>query len=170
MALAITIVTRDANHCVAVFGGTFIQIWRLATTYDAACRVRSAARALGTRRSGPLSSFIIIEAACQVPDSASRAVLAFVLKDLGPRCIASAFTYEGDGFRAAAVRAVLTGMTLINPPAMPHLVFQKVSDAGLWVRRIHAEAGDPAADSLPDAITQLRRELASTPEPIDRKK
>ena len=46
--------------------------------------------------------------------------------------VVSAVIFEGSGFKSAAVRGVVTGMTMLAQQRYPHRVFATIEEASGW--------------------------------------
>jgi len=86
------------------------------------------------------------------PDRDTRAELEVLGKELAPRV--AVVVYEGHGFQAAAVRAVMTSISLFTRSALPSRIFSSTDDAVSWMRRNHP--GMPGVDSVETVLAELR--------------
>lgn len=102
--------TRSTVEAVASFGATHI-------------------RAAGAR----VGVIVVIRTDDRVPDAATRAGLAGLMKRFEPNIAALALVVVGSGFGAAAVRAVLAGMNLVARAAYPTEVFADTQPALQWI-------------------------------------
>jgi hypothetical protein len=152
-----TIVTFDADHCIATYNGTFVQIWRASTTSRAVSGLRSAARAHAARWPGPISAVILIEQAASLPDGDMRKQVAAFWSDLGARLLCTAVVQEGDGFRAAAVRGLMTGLMLLSRPTSPYKIFRTIGEASAWVVPQLEKAGERGSSDLAKTLEALRQ-------------
>lgn len=76
---------------------------------------------------------VVIRENQPVPDGATRAGIAELLARYAAHAIAVAQVPRGSGFMAAAIRAVLTSMTLLVRPPYPMRVFAAHQDAIRWL-------------------------------------
>lgn len=73
----------------------------------------------------------VIEQSASLPPADIRQRLSTALeRTVDP--VLSAVVYEGSGFRAAAVRGVVTGLTALKKLPYPHRVFASVNAASEW--------------------------------------
>lgn len=149
------VVSIGPDHAVATWKGFLIQIWRHGTTLDAAKKVRGAAARLAVEQKGPIATLVVVEPGASLPDRDARAQLAGMVSDQRVRMAGAAMVHEGEGFRAAAVRAVVTGLMTMARNPFPHHVTATVAEACTWFdkdRRL------PASDlvALPHVVEQLR--------------
>ena len=70
------------------------------------------------------------------------------------RC--SAVVYEGDGFKAATLRAVVTGIAVLSRPIYPHVVFASTISAINWTARHYSHDGPVWAEQVRNAVDELR--------------
>ncbi len=68
-----------------------------------------------------------------VPDDATRGLIATYIRRVFGRVRAGAFAIEGEGFRAAATRAVVTGLLALVRPDVPVRVFGSIEEAVSWL-------------------------------------
>jgi hypothetical protein len=71
----------------------------------------------------------------------ARAALAELLRRGRPYIKCSSLVFTGEGFRASAVRAVVTGIAWLARPGFPHQVFAKTADAAVVQANHFAPAG-----------------------------
>lgn len=99
--------------------------------------VASHIEAHGTRVGrGKLTEITLLGADVRMPDSDVRRALDTMAPKLAPYygCVATVF--EGDGFRAAVIRGMLTGFQLLGRLKYPHAVFDSVSECTKWVHGV----------------------------------
>ncbi len=125
------LVHSDENYALGHCGPLFAVIWRDETSVDAARHLQKAFHdwAVEGQTYGLVT---IIEADAPLPSSEARDAVAEFLKSVGDKCAVSAVIFEGAGFRSAAVRAVVTGLTMLAKQAYPHRVFGSVEEAAPW--------------------------------------
>ena len=139
------IVSLGRDHAIGIWHCFLIQIWRHGTSLDCARTVRDAAKRLAAEREGALATIIVVESGAAMPDGDTRAELARMVDDQKGRMVAAALVHEGSGFRAAAVRAVMTGMMTLAKQPFPHHVVANVADGAKWLAtRERLPAGDVA--------------------------
>jgi hypothetical protein len=142
---------RDAGFCAAALGPLAIVIFdRAATDHD----VEAVAQLLAevARAHASLAMLTVVGSDCTVPEASVRERLTSEVKSIQRQLIASATVIEGSGFRAAAVRGVVTGMTLLLRASYPAKTFATVRDAGTFV----AGVAPLGADDIANAVAQLR--------------
>jgi hypothetical protein len=128
-------------HCadglaLAEVGGHFVAIWRSGVTkplfeWQRHCLVESL-----QRHPKGAAFMCVIEPTCKPPDDELRRASADMIAENENRLRCVAVVIEGDGFRAAIARSVLSGMVLLFPNRrVPVSYFSTVRDATEWVAR-----------------------------------
>jgi hypothetical protein len=100
---------------------------------------------------GGLLLLTVVEEQAPMPPSDARNALGELLRSGTGKTRKSAVVYEGAGFRAAAVRSVVTGITVFSRPPFPHKIFATVADAVGFL----AEPGLPATQ-LAKIVDEVR--------------
>jgi hypothetical protein len=145
------------------FGGWrqyFVVIWRGETTMEAVDRLKTDFNAFAKTRADGAGFLTVVERHAPLPSGSVRDELARFLS-AASILKASAVVFEGSGFRAAAVRSVVTGLTLLAKQPFPHKVFATVTQGSHWlVPEMNRAMGDAiGADELIDAVAVLRGQL-----------
>lgn len=110
----------------------------------------------------------VVEAAADMPDSAARDELARLFRSLSASVVCSALIFEGDGFKAATVRALTTTINLVARQPFPHRVFATVADAAKWMgtyaalKTSAARIGEHVADAR-HSLDQQQSAVTSAP-------
>jgi len=100
-----------------------------------------------------------VEPACPMPDAAARELMARDMKRHETFTRDMALVYEGDGFRAAALRSVVAGLQLLSRQVVPLKTVATVEQAAAWLagrRRVERVA---AADIV-SAVGAIRAAVA----------
>ncbi len=121
----------EPDFAVGTCGAVFIVVWKVDTTAVAMRRVAELFRAADIPEH--VGMLTIIDENATMPDSNARRHGAEFLARNGDRIVASAVVHEGSGFKAAAVRAVVTGLSLLARQSFPHRVFPAVQPAAKWL-------------------------------------
>ncbi len=151
----------DANHCMATWHNFVIVIWRKDTTADAVKQLRELFQKTSTMTQA-VCLLTIVEPNAPPPSSDVRDALAGVLGEFGKLIKFSAVAFEGSGFRAAMVRGVVTGLTMLARMPYPHKVFAGVDDSVRWLCGNATGIGwrDTPTDVI-EAVAELRRRIAA---------
>jgi hypothetical protein len=134
-------------------------VWRNATTRDGVeiCRKHLMENCSG--RGCEFAIMTIVEQCAQLPEAAARDDLAALMHE-GSRWIqVSALVFEGTGFIAAAIRGVVTGISMFARQSFPHRVFDSVSDASSFIEREQSRTNQMpfAAWRMEASVAELRR-------------
>jgi hypothetical protein len=158
------VLTLDDDHLTAVWGPIFLTVWKKVTRPDYARSIQFAVRDLA--HSVPnqrVACLTIIEEKVELPNAESRTAVANIFRFNLEHIVCSANVMEGEGFRAAAVRGVVTGITLVARQPFPNHVFSSVTQAARWIAQAFAKEGDHvtasrlSASDLINAVDQVRR-------------
>jgi len=145
------------DHIFGCWESVFMIVWRHETTAQAVEQLI----ALMPRFAARVSQFtlvVVVEDGASVPSAALRERIAAGLQAAAPYIDISAVVHEGRGFRAAAVRSVLAGLTLVVRPPYGHKVFARVDEASRWIGR---ERRRFDSHGLCDALATLRSYIPS---------
>ena len=152
----------EDDYALAVYRDLFVLIWRHETTVQGCRSFRDELFRFAENRPQGIGLLTIVEETAPMPPVESRQSIASTLRDASGHIVASAVVFEGAGFRAAAVRSVVVGLTMLARQKFPHKVFGNLSDAASWM---HATLGDAleegfSAAELGDAVDDIRRSIA----------
>jgi hypothetical protein len=151
----------EDNHCMATWRSFVIVIWRKDTTADAVKQLRDLLQKTSTTTQA-VCLLTIVEPNAPPPSSDVRDALAGVLGEFGKLIKYSAVAFEGSGFRAAMVRGVVTGLTMLARMPYPHKVFAGVEESARWLCGNASAVGfRETANEVIDAVAELRRRIAA---------
>lgn len=157
------IVACDADHAKGVAFNMLFMVWRYHTT--ASAYRQGIVTALNLIRHHPEGIGIcqLIELEALPPDSQAREALVQMLRIPGIRHFTA--TYEGTGFKAAAVRAVLSSVHSLGRPKFAHSVHATLADAASWHAKQQAMLGRPETTALIErtALEVRRKQRESYP-------
>lgn len=148
--------TIGEGWAVGRVGPVLLQIWRDGTPIEGAQAAVAAAKELAFSDLPRIATLIVVPQGSKLPESDARAVLSGLPTELG-RGVGVALAFEGSGFRAAAVRAVLSGIMLLSRHRVPHDVFPSVERAAGWLQPKLVGALD--ARTLASATRELRARI-----------
>jgi hypothetical protein len=137
------VVSASRDYLFATWQSAFLVVWRHETTADAVADMGPLVRSFGSHH-GAIALVVVVEATASLPAGGVREQLAASLQSAARFIRVSAVVHEASGFRAAAVRSVLAGLTLIVRPPYAHKIFAGLDHAAAWVAE-HQRALDPAA-------------------------
>jgi hypothetical protein len=122
--------------------GIFVALWRHRTTLEGIERFGKLLTAGGVRQPAGLGILTIVPAKAPPPAFELRGRLAQVFAD-ATHVKGSAVCFEGTGLRATMVRSVVTGITILSPPAFPQKVFSELSTALDFLNQRLSAVGAP---------------------------
>ncbi len=149
------------NHMFGAWQDVFVNVWRTHTTTEGTQQVRSLfSDFIATHEMG-VGVLTIIEPGAPLPSSEVRTALARLLSDNSDKIRCSTVVFEGSGFRAAAVRSVVAGLTLLARPNYPHKVMASTSEAADFLAESLKRTLKTTwrTSDLQEAIRQLRIQL-----------
>jgi hypothetical protein len=103
---------------------------------------------------------IITPESGMLPPGEVREALQRLMMRFDKRLAAAAIVYEGTGFKATAVRSIVTGLCMVARTTHPTRVFTREGEACLWVAQALALPALLARSELCDAMKELRRHQA----------
>ncbi|HEY3592345.1 MAG TPA: hypothetical protein VGL13_00665 [Polyangiaceae bacterium] len=149
----LTMLTKDADHRVALFGAVLINVWIRETRVEALQamqqQLEAAARGIPDRR---LALFVVVEPNAIMPSAEARAALANMRRS--PAIGVTVLVHEGTGFTAALVRGITTSLNLIERVESRTHVFADVASAAKWLEDRAPQHGK--ADAISAAVQSLR--------------
>ena len=122
-----------SDYALASWGNVFIVIWRQNTTLVGASNLRSQCEKFALQHPEGVLLLTVIHDGAPAPASAERAQIASFLKS-AEYIRGSAVVMEGTSFRAAFVRGVVTGLTMLAHQPFPHQVCSMAQAGALFAR------------------------------------
>jgi hypothetical protein len=145
--------TSTNDYVFAEWNRVVLAIWRGKTTSAALKHGES----LFQRLEGPLLLLTIVEPTAPLPPLDARVELVGVLKRAAGKIARSAVVFEGEGFRAASVRAVVAGVSFFSRPTYPHRVFGTVSAAARFLTEGKSNSQAASAALILRMVQEARR-------------
>ncbi len=149
-------VRRQDGFSAGVIGPIAISIWEKTPTVTNA-QAAVAVLADAGRSQDEVFVLAIIGPGCPAPDGTVRDMISRELQRLGKQIRGAANVVEGEGFAAAALRGVLTGIGLLVRAAYATKTFSTVEQAAEFLA---ADSG-VRASVIRDAVSQLRAGASS---------
>jgi hypothetical protein len=148
----------SSRDCVfATWERLVLAVWRRNTTVAAVRRgdqvLAQHARECGQR----VFLLTVVEENSPLPPLDARVELAECLRRASTIVARSALVFEGEGFRAASVRAVVAGISLFSRPEYPHRVFASVGSAARFL------GGGLGASPAPHRVIRMVNEARRAP-------
>lgn len=132
--MRVTAQTKD--YTTAVQGAVVVHIWHGETTLDGVAEMFRAVDAQAALF-GKVYGVNIVHHS-RAPSAEARAAIGEGMFNHRHMIGGTALVFEGAGFGAAAIRAVVTGLTMAANHPFPYRVFSNAHDALVW---LHALAG-----------------------------
>jgi hypothetical protein len=151
-------IRHGPGFAVTSFANTFISVWRQQANLRALHAVREEQEKLVASSPGGIALVTVMEPVSVKPlSSVERAAAAALLRDFAPSTLASAYVFEGEGFRPAMSRAAVAGVMLFSRVKYPSKVFSTVADGANWI----IKQGDGAVPA-PEKVAELMRAVEDT--------
>ncbi|HET9953731.1 MAG TPA: hypothetical protein VFQ61_04490 [Polyangiaceae bacterium] len=153
-------VATSPDYALATWQQVFAVIWRRETTLEGAGHLRSACTAFAQHHPKGIGLLTIVESGAPLPVSAVRKEIAAFLGDASSFIKCSAVIFEGSGFRAASVRSVVTGLTLLARQAYPHKVCDLDEAARMFSEILPRATGRAlSSEAMRSSLAELRSTL-----------
>ncbi|MET0342586.1 MAG: hypothetical protein ABW252_16390 [Polyangiales bacterium] len=124
-------VTED--HIIMSWDRCLGLVWKHETTVAGMESYTSVYRELSLRFPSGVYLLTVVEQNAPMPSPEAREAVAVFMRQGAGRIRMSAVVHEGAGFRAAAVRSVVTGFAMLAKVPYPHRVFATVEQAAKWI-------------------------------------
>jgi hypothetical protein len=155
------LIVKTQDYALASWQQIFAVIWRRDTTVEGGEHLRSACTAFARTQPRGIGLLTVVESGAPLPPGPARRAIADFLAEGSAFIKCSAVVFEGSGFRAAAVRSVVTGLTLMARQAYPHRVCDIEDAIEMFVRIL------PGATDRPVNAAAFRSTLAALRKTID---
>ncbi len=132
-ATSTLVIEATKDHVIAVFRRVILIVFERETTLAAAAAYRRALDLLDGEYPNGIATLTIVAENAPLPAQGVREALALAMRAAGKRIQRSAVYFEGDGFRAAVVRGVATGLSRVATLPYPHKVFKTIEEAAAWL-------------------------------------
>src|ERR1700733_15244187 len=129
----LVVLAAREHWAMGEFGPCLAVIWRGAVTEEALHQIGERITALTQRHPGKCGYINVIERDSPAPPAPLRKIAMSDLARAGKSLSCLGAVIEGNEFRAALVRAVMTGMALLRPQGQPTKFFKTVADMSSWV-------------------------------------
>jgi len=156
---AVRRIAADADWSCGIWLDVLILAWRGVTDEERALVATSTMRELARTRER-FAVVVVVEPAAHPPGSDTRPLFAAAMRACGRQVVGVAYVVPTDGFRGAAIRSAITGLSLLAREAYPTKAFRSIGEAAAWVApRVSSETSVALLES---AVDQVRR---ATPSP-----
>jgi hypothetical protein len=153
MDILIEVSTRDV--VLACWDRVAMAFFKGTTTAQSLRRAGQMVADLRVSRQEQVYCFTVVEETASLPSLDVRMEIVSFLKGVNGAVDRSALVFEGEGFRAASVRAVVAGVSLFSRTDFPHRVFASVGAAARFISGSRSAA--PTPHHLIRAVQQARR-------------
>jgi hypothetical protein len=151
------LVDLDDDHVKGLAFNMLFMVWRRRTLATAYTRGMQLIRELGAKHPEGVGVLQVVEVEAVPPDASARS--AFV-EFLDLRAIKHAsLTYEGDGFKAASVRAIVGGALAVARARSVYSVHSTVSRAAEWHEAQQAQIGHMESAKRIESVAQALRRM-----------
>jgi hypothetical protein len=164
LSLVEGLATAEVGTCCAL-------LWRGAVTEARFQLQKEAMEHLTGLYPGEASIICVIEPASEPPNQELRQKASKLLTELGPKIRCVAFVVEGNGFRAAMIRGVLSSVELLKrDKSYPTRYFGHVAHAATWIETQTTQPATGIASGVAymrqrmDSLYQVRRSLRASAE------
>ncbi len=142
MSAGVVIVYERGGLRVATCGALCMTSIRGPITAELIREANAAGAALARRTGRKIGALDVVTSEAPLPDAELRAEAARLARAASERIAAAANVVVGEGFKASAIRSVLTAMTLLNGGA-PRRTFAQPGPAVDWLAK---QLGVPPLD------------------------
>lgn len=162
---AFNLVEVDADHGKAVYGNTVILLWRYHTREEAYRAAIRLIREVTHAHPAGVGVMQVVETQAIPPTDETRQAFkeAYALKGVHHFSV----TYEGTGFKAASVRAIVWGAHMMARPNFAHAVHHSVGEAARWIEAQNKQIGYSddwrQLDRIVDQLRCVQRERYPAP-------
>lgn len=141
-------------------GNLSIAIWRSKPTAAGAAALDRHFRSMSTTHPDGFGSLIIIEEQTANPDEAMRRAITDTMDRAAEELLSVAVVLEAKGFAAAALRAALTGMSMMTRSRFPRRFVSSVEEALPWL--VKGLTTDSGRALTPVELSQLVADFRSS--------
>jgi hypothetical protein len=135
-----------------------LQIWHKETTLAGVAALRAAIAKVASESAAGLRLLVVVESRAAMPTRSARENIAAFMTEFKSSIRATSLAFEGEGFRAASVRAVVTGLNMLTHHPFPYGVFPTIEKALAW-EPMSPLPGMLTRESEVGAVKAFRRDL-----------
>jgi len=132
-APAIGIVASDSDWVCARWRNVVFLVWRGVTTAERAHIAARVLREMVAEHEQGVGIVTVVEPNAPPPDGAVRPIFAKGMREHGSKIRACAYVVPQGGFGGAAVRAAITGLSLVAREPYPTRTFATPDAAAEWL-------------------------------------
>jgi hypothetical protein len=132
-AMDIKLEVNNSDVVIAVWDRVVVAVFRGRTTVAGLRSGREVIAQHAAACNGPILLLTLIEANAPLPHLDARVEIITLLKEANGKVERSGIVFEGEGFRASTVRAIVAGVSLFSRPEFPHRIFSSVGGAARFL-------------------------------------
>jgi hypothetical protein len=129
----------DADHIKGTAFNIAFMVWRHRTLVGPYRDGIALVNRLALKYPNGVGVMHVVETEASPPDSDARKAFTEFLKQ--PVIKHFSVTHEGSGFKAASVRAIVSGVHALARPSFEHAVHSTVADAARWAANLNRQIG-----------------------------
>jgi hypothetical protein len=152
-ASSVTICQSNADCVIGFAEGVAVALWVHHTNVEDVEELGKAVRRAHRGSSEPVRLVQVVPQTAITPDSRVRSALASMLRGQQGIVSHSVILFEGEGFRAAMIRSIVTSITSLSNPGFPHRVFGRLPEAAAWMCDGNAT---PSTRRIEDVVQRIR--------------
>jgi hypothetical protein len=160
LTMRATLHVATPDYIIATWECFMFLVYRVETTLPSVKEAQAIYDKLAGGHPGGVFLLTVVEQSAPMPPPEVRKALASFLESGANRTILSAVVHEGAGFRAAAVRSVVTGLAMLTRLPYPHKVFGTIGEAVEWYRANSVVARRWAPNVLGEVVSEVRQRVA----------
>ncbi len=156
------LVSSGADHALGEVSGHLIGVWDGAVALESVQRWRRQIESLVRAAPGRVVYLSYERSGFQMPSDPVRKLIADTLRTVDGRLAACAVVLPGHSFASAAVRALVSGISMVARPKSPLRCLASVDEAHAWVSaRLQPGTPWPDRDELHAAIAMLEANVGA---------
>lgn len=153
----------EPDFACGACGSVVIAVWRRDTTVSAVNALAGFIAECAAAHPEGVALLQIIEETATPPSGTARRALARMHDEHARAIRRSALVFTKRGFAGAAVRAVMTGVAMLHPPAFEHQLFASVREAVPWIEEVLGKGDGGYSSSALLAVVEALRASARRP-------
>jgi hypothetical protein len=161
---AFKLIDIDDHHAKASAFDMLLIVWKKETQASAYARLITLVIQMGELHPEGIGLLQVVETSASPPDEAARKAFSQSLGVCDKYVKHHSVVYEGSGFKAASVRAIMMGVYMVRRPKFEHLVANSLLRAAQWHEAEQRKLGKTlAADQIVRSVEMIREMLARRP-------
>ena len=151
---ATSVVAFDSDWASGRWRNILVLVWRGQTNFARAKRAIALAKDMAAEHAAAgMGIIIVVESKALVPDADARPVFVAGMRECGPSIRGAAYVVTASGFGGAAIRAAISGLSLVAREPYPTRVFATPNDAAKW---LSTTLRDVTPEQIVTAVERVR--------------